>query len=130
MKLRPWVGTARMAHYCSRAVACACGRLVAQCIRRPKRSHGHDGAASQGGGTGLETARCGVAWWWRRVATHRLRGGWRLWLSLQPWPRRRWPVGGGEEVSTAAEGSEDAAAWRGLPNGGDGDFGPELSERR
>jgi hypothetical protein len=36
--------------------------------------------------------------------------------------------GGRKEVSAAAEGSEDAAAWHGLPNGGDGDFGPELSE--
>jgi hypothetical protein len=33
-------------------------------------------------------------------------------------------------VSTAAEGSEDAAAWHGLLNGGDGDFGLVLSERR
>jgi hypothetical protein len=37
---------------------------------------------------------------------------------------------GGGRGEAAVGTEEDVAAWRGLPNGGDGDFGPELSNQR
>jgi hypothetical protein len=36
---------------------------------------------------------------------------------------------GGGRGEAVAGMEEDATAWHGLPNGGDGDFRPELSER-